>query len=136
MLCRQLNCVNSGHSLDNIYALLDTKSVYCTWGFVVWNRENWHGLGLFSVECNMCMTFNCDHARKFRVLELRSVKTAVSIHCHARFRKATVLSMSFLKIYLWHKREPGDFFQIFGTVGSLDWLPFIYWQELQLYKNY
>lgn len=36
-------------------------------------------LGLFSINCNICMTSNCGHARKLRALEVRSIKTAVSV---------------------------------------------------------
>lgn len=35
--------------------------------------------GLFSVNSNVCMTFNCGYARKLRALEVRSIKTAVSV---------------------------------------------------------
>ena len=36
-------------------------------------------LGLFSINCNICMTVNCSHARKLRALEVKSIKAAVSV---------------------------------------------------------
>lgn len=59
-------------------------------------------LGLFSINCNICMTFNCGHARKLRALEVRSIKNScICYHAggQARFRKATVLGMYLLNIY-------------------------------------
>lgn len=96
------------------------------------NMLTW--LGLFSVDCSICMTFTCGHARKLRALELRSVKTAVSIvmpDSGKLLHQVCTCSKSTYDT----KDKAGDFSQIFVTVRLLDWLPFIYLKELQVYKN-